>query len=107
MRERLRDAVRPWMDVIAAYIAKGQAHGELRADADPQAYLLQVIHLVICGVATADTLGVLLSGQSAPARGGPRDKPDMERLTRELSRVARTSLYNDRAAARARRARSA
>src|SRR5690606_13094737 len=68
MRERLRDAVRPWMDVIAAYITKGQAHGELRADADPHAYLLQVIHLVIGGVATADTLGVLLSasGKSKP-----------------------------------------
>jgi AcrR family transcriptional regulator len=107
MRERLREAVRPWMDVIAAYIAKGQAHGELRPDADPQAYLLQVIHLVICGVATADTLGVLLSvsGESLPARGGPRDKPELERLIRELFRVAKTSLYRDEAFAGAVRTR--
>lgn len=93
MRERLRQAVRPWVDVIAGYIEKGQAHGELRRDADPQAYLLQVIHLVICGLATADTLGVLLSSRAKTA--------DIDRLTRELSRVAKASLYTDAAMARA------
>jgi len=87
MRARLRDAVRPWMKVIAASIVKGQEHGELRRDADPEAYLLQVIHLVVGGIATADTLGVLLSedGESA----------DVPRLTRELTRVARASLFTD------------
>jgi AcrR family transcriptional regulator len=87
MRARLRDAVRPWMQVIAAYIEKGQEHGELRADTDPEAYLLQVIHLVVGGIATADTLGVLLSPDGEDA--------DIERLTRELKRVARSSLFSD------------
>jgi len=94
MRERLRSSVRPWMDVIATYIAKGQAHGELRKDADPQAYLLQVIHLVICGVATAETLSVLLDGE---------EKSNVGRLVRELSRVAKASLYTDSGLARAAR----
>lgn len=93
MRTRLREAVRPWMDVIAASIAKGQEHGELRADADPEAYLLQVIHLVVGGIATAQTLGVLLHAEG--------EEPDIERLTRELTRVAKTSLYTDEGLARA------
>lgn len=92
MRERLRGSVRPWMRVIASSIEKGQEHGELRADADPEAYLLQVIHLVVGGVATADTLGVLLSEDGEPA--------DVERLTRELTRVARASLFTDEGLAR-------
>ncbi|MCZ7681960.1 MAG: TetR/AcrR family transcriptional regulator [Sandaracinaceae bacterium] len=92
MRERLRASVRPWMRVIASSIEKGQEHGELRADADPEAYLLQVIHLVVGGVATADTLGVLLSEDGEPA--------DVERLTRELTRVARASLFTDEGLAR-------
>ncbi len=87
MRQRLQEAVRPWMRVIADSIALGQQHGELRADADPEAYLLQVIHLIVGGIATGDTLGVLLSEDGRTA--------DIERLTRELTRVARASLYTD------------
>jgi AcrR family transcriptional regulator len=92
MRERLRQAVRPWMHVIAGSIVKGQEHGELRTDTDPEAYLLQVIHLVVGGIATGDTLGVLLSDDGRTA--------DIERLTRELTRVAKTSLFTDAGLAR-------
>lgn len=89
MRERLRTSVQPWLDVIATSIEKGQASGELRKDADPKAYLLQVIHLVICGIATADTLGVVLS----------TDHTALDRLVTELKRVAKSSLYTDAALA--------
>lgn len=99
MRKRLRETVRPWMDVIAAYIIRGQEHGDLRRDADPQAYLLQVIQLVVAGIATADTLGVLLNEREKTT--------ELERLTRELSRMAKTSLYTDRGLARAARRGSA
>lgn len=92
MRERLRQSVRPWMDVIAESIVKGQEHGELRRDADPEAYLLQVIHLVVGGIATSDTLGVLLSDDG--------ETPDIERLTRELTRVAKASLFTDQGLSR-------
>jgi AcrR family transcriptional regulator len=93
MRGRLLAAVAPWLSVIAGYIRKGQATGELRPDADPEAYLLQVIHLVIGGVATADTLGVVLSTDGGSA--------DTERLARELERVAKTSLFTDEGLLRA------
>lgn len=87
MRGRLLAAVAPWLGVIAGYIRRGQETGELRKDADPEAYLLQVIHLVIGGVATADTLGVVLSEDGGSA--------DTDRLARELERVAKTSLFTD------------
>jgi AcrR family transcriptional regulator len=84
MRERLRVSVKPWLEVIAEYVRKGQDRGELRGDADPEAYLLMVIHLVIGGVATADTLGVVLSEEART-----------ERLVSEIERVAKTSLFTD------------
>lgn len=84
MRQRLELAVKPWMQVVAGYIRKGQDNGELRAGADPEAYLLMVIHLVIGGVATADTLGVVLDEEGRT-----------ERLVAELERVAKTSLFTD------------
>jgi TetR/AcrR family transcriptional regulator len=88
MRARLRTSVLPWMQVIAASMRKGQEHGDLRADADPEAYLLSVIHLVVGGVATAGTLGVLLTdGESA----------DIDRVVKELKRLARASLFVDAA----------
>ncbi|HJL18372.1 MAG TPA: TetR/AcrR family transcriptional regulator [Sandaracinaceae bacterium LLY-WYZ-13_1] len=95
MRARLRVAVKPWMEVIAEYVRKGQAQGELRADADPEGYLLSVVHLVIGGIATADTLGVVLD-----------DEGRTERLVHEIERMAKTSLFTDEglAASRARRA---
>jgi AcrR family transcriptional regulator len=90
MRERLRAAVKPWVEVIAGYVREGQGTGELRGDADPEAYLLMVIHLVIGGVATADTLGAVLSEEART-----------ERLVREIERVAKTSLFTDAGLARA------
>ncbi|MCC6874392.1 MAG: TetR/AcrR family transcriptional regulator [Sandaracinaceae bacterium] len=85
MRAQLKSGVAPWIDVLAAQIEQGQAAGVLRADVDPQAYLLQVIHLIVASVATADTLGALL---------GERGKSDRARLIRELERLARTSLFS-------------
>ncbi len=81
MRERLLVAVAPWLEVIAGYVRRGQATGEVRADADPEAYLLHVIHLVIGGTAISDTLGTALQADG------------VDRLTRELERIAKVSLF--------------
>ncbi|MCA9607322.1 MAG: TetR family transcriptional regulator [Myxococcales bacterium] len=86
MRERLLVAVAPWLEVIAGYVKKGQETGEVRADADPEAYLLHVIHLVVGGLAISDTLGMVLREGEDAERG-------LERLTRELERIARVSLF--------------
>ena len=87
MRARLLEAVAPWLGVIAGYIRGAQEAGDLRADVDPEAYLLHVIHLVIGGLAISDTLGIVLT------RG--RKKSDIDRLTRELERIARVSLFTE------------
>jgi TetR/AcrR family transcriptional regulator len=91
MRGRLRDGVAPWIEVLAAQIEKGKEKGHLRDDVDPQAYLLQVIHLVIACMATADTLGGML---------GKNGKTDRARLLREVERMARVSLFTPAGLAR-------
>ncbi|MGE0791139.1 MAG: TetR/AcrR family transcriptional regulator [Sandaracinaceae bacterium] len=85
IHEQLRSQVGPWITVIAGFIRRGQESGELRADADPEAYLLQVIHLIVGGVATADTLTM---------------RNDPARLLREIERVAKVSLFTDEGLAR-------
>lgn len=85
MKARLRDQVAPWIEVIAGYIRRGQESGELRREADPEAWLLQIIHLIVGGVATADTLAM---------RG------DSARLVREIERMAKVSLFTDEGLAR-------
>ncbi len=85
MREQLEGQVAPWIAVIAGYIRRGQERGELRPDADPEAWLFQIIHLIVGGVATADSL----------AFGGNTD-----RLAREIERMAKVSLFTDEGLAR-------
>ncbi|MCA9618382.1 MAG: TetR/AcrR family transcriptional regulator, partial [Myxococcales bacterium] len=87
MQRRLEEHVRPWVDVVADYIRKGQRSGELHADVDPEAYILQVINLVVSGIAAASCLdGGLLPAQS------PRGDA-ASRHARELMRIAKVSLF--------------
>ena len=58
----------------------------IQANIDPQAYAVQVINMVVGGVAIVDSLDVLLPND--PKRGTTRD-----RQVRELIRMARASLY--------------
>jgi len=87
MRARLLDAVAPWLGVIAGYIRGAQESGDLREDVDPEAYLLHIIHLVIGSLAISDTLGIVLSRNNHDG--------DLKRLTAELERIARVSLFTD------------
>ena len=87
MRRRLESHVRPWVDLVANYIRKGQKSGEVHQRVDPEAYILQVINLVVSGVAAASCLeGGLLPPESA--LGDPSS-----RHARELIRIARVSLF--------------
>ena len=85
-REQLARHVAPVVQNVAGYVKRGQKHGELRADVDPEAYLFHTIVLLVCGVAFSDSLHSLIPEH--PRRGGARD-----RLTRELLRVAKSSLF--------------
>jgi AcrR family transcriptional regulator len=78
--------VRSWVAIVCDYIRKGQSQGRVYADVDPEAYVVQVINLVIAGVATYDCLGALVSAQ----RGADQH---FTRHVRELLRVARRGLF--------------
>jgi AcrR family transcriptional regulator len=82
--------VRPWVDIVCNYIRKGQAHGAIYADVDPEAYVVQVINLVVASVATHACIGGIL-----PA--GHRGRASVTRRhIDELVRVAKASLFKTR-----------
>lgn len=87
MQRRLQTHVKPWVDRVAEYIVKGQERGEVHPHVDPEAYILQVINMVVSGVATASSLEGGLLPPSSP-RGDAS-----KRHLRELIRIARTSLF--------------
>ncbi len=84
MRALLKGAVRPWLWAIVSYIREGQAHGRHQADVDAEAYVVQILLLVISAVATGEVLDALL----------PRD--GRARQATELARLSRSSLFSPR-----------
>jgi TetR/AcrR family transcriptional regulator len=87
MQRRLETHVKPWLSVVADYIKKGQESGEVYAHVDPEAYILQVINLVVSGVAAAASL----EGGLLPAKSPRGDAAS--RHARELIRIARVALF--------------
>jgi len=75
--------IAPWVEVVCGYIRKGIERGEIPGDVDPQAYVLTVIHLILSAVATADCFGRVA---------------DRRRQIAELLRIAKSSLFRQRAA---------
>lgn len=89
MRELLAEHAAPWIGLIAESIEKAQAQKRMRADIDPQAYVIQVIHLVVGTFTTATTVRPLFG--IAPARRGLAEA----RLIRELKRMARAAVIKE------------
>jgi AcrR family transcriptional regulator len=85
-RLQLARHVKPVVENVAGYVRRGQEHGKLRADVDPEAYLFHTTVLLVCGVAFTDSFHPLMPGSRR--HGGPR-----ERLRKELLRVAKSSLF--------------
>jgi AcrR family transcriptional regulator len=92
MRDLLVTHVRPWLGVIAESIVKAQANGSMRREADPEAYVVHMIHLVVGTFTTGVTLQPLLAENG---KGGKRRTPVDPRLLRELKRIARIALVSD------------
>jgi len=78
--------VQPWSKIVCDYIRKGQAQGRVHPDVDPEAYVAQVINLVLCGFATHASLRNVLAA-------GTTDREAGDRLLREMLRVAKSSLF--------------
>jgi AcrR family transcriptional regulator len=115
MRALLHRHATAWVGVIAESIQKAQLDGSMREDVDAEAYVLQIVHLVIGTFSVGPMTSVLL-GRAAtveersqktrasnarwgeprralPDEGG-RESPPLigPRLVRELKRIARASL---------------
>lgn len=76
-RRLMERLVQPWARLTCDYIRKGQRSGRLWREVDPEAYVNQVINLLIASIATYEALGVT----------------DRERNLAELVRVAKSSLF--------------
>ncbi|MEZ4460909.1 MAG: TetR/AcrR family transcriptional regulator [bacterium] len=83
MATRMHEFLSPWISILADYVRRGQAEGLLRPDVDAEAYVANVIQMIVGGVATAHVFGVLNSGSS------------FDQQIKEITRTARTALFID------------
>ncbi len=86
-RELVGAAVAPWLPLVIHAMEDGQAHGRVRPEVDPLAYVMECIALVVGTFAAAD-LAAGLSGEDSPATS-------VDRQFREILRIARTSLFTE------------
>ncbi len=87
MRTRLQTQVLPWAKIVANYIRQGQEAGRVRSDVDPEAYIFNMINLLVSGVAAHAGLAEILATEN--------DEPDtlLERHLQEMVRIAKSSLF--------------
>jgi AcrR family transcriptional regulator len=78
----------PWMKILADYIRRGQDEEIIHSDVDPEAYILEIIQLVVGTVALGDVVDRLLGA------AGEDDAPHARQLA-EVIRVARSGLFID------------
>lgn len=86
-RPLLEQHVMPWAQIVANYIRKGQVAGRVRADVDPEAYVFNMINLLVSGVAAHAGLTAALGGTEADS------ERVMQRHIDEMVRVAKSSLF--------------
>ena len=98
-RAGIAEHLRPWTTVLTDYVRMGQRAGIVKANIDPESYLIHVIVMVIGTVAVGDVAGAMFD---ATEGGGA---PPAARIA-ELVRIARDALFVD-AHSEAREAREA
>lgn len=108
MREQLTVHVRPWVVMVSDLVHLGQESGEVRDDVDAEAYVVEVLVMVLTTVAASPILSLLVP--PSPAVGstdrtqaaldgrhhldGSDDHDDRaDRQLREMLRMARASLF--------------
>lgn len=85
MRELVEDHVRPWVGTVCDHIEAGQKAGRVHGELDPEAYVAQLINMVIGSVATFASVGALIDDDD--------DQRRAQRHLDELQRIARSSLF--------------
>jgi TetR/AcrR family transcriptional regulator len=81
MGARLRAELQPWTALLSDAVRLGQGGGVLRADADPEAFVVLVISAAVGVVAIGGHAGALVSPE-----------PSVDAQAHELTRIARTAL---------------
>ncbi|MCP4871329.1 MAG: TetR/AcrR family transcriptional regulator [Proteobacteria bacterium] len=88
MRAALRSQMGPWMGLMTGFIERGREGGRIHADLDPEAFITEMVVLLVSHFALGDV------GTAAAAS---HDDPEWEqRRLGELVRVVRTSLFRVR-----------
>jgi AcrR family transcriptional regulator len=84
MRRLLADNLKPWVLLVAQYIREGQKSGIIHADLDPEAYVLNVIMLVLSNASVSSLAESVLGSEPSDA---------VARQLTELLRLTRTALF--------------
>jgi TetR/AcrR family transcriptional regulator len=83
----MAESLRPWILLVSEYIREGQKIGQIRANVDPESYVLHVIILVVATVANLSAVSTVLVTDT-------NDESDPEaRHLAELVRLTRTALF--------------
>ena len=87
MSEVVQRYMRPWVELTAEYLRRGQAAGRVRADVDPEAFLVNV---------AATLIGTLAAGAVSEAMA-PSTDPSLpaQRSLAEMIRGYRAALFVD------------
>jgi TetR/AcrR family transcriptional regulator len=89
MAPLIEEHVEPWARIVSDYIRKGQDQGRVRKDVDPEAYIMSVINLVLCGIAIHGLTNQLLP--PTQRTDAPPSVP--QRYLDEMLRIAKSSLF--------------
>ena len=81
-RERFGAAIRPWLELLKGIIEEGQRAGRVRADVDPEAYLVQCIVMIVGSVVGAE-LGSEVFGGLSRADWGKRQRVEARRIAKQ------------------------
>jgi AcrR family transcriptional regulator len=84
-RERVSRALAPWLGMLVQAIEQGKEAGRVRADVDPEAYLTEMVVLIVGAFVAAD-----LSTAVFPGDG---DEERVDRIVTEITRMGRYSLF--------------
>ncbi|MCP4680616.1 MAG: TetR/AcrR family transcriptional regulator [Deltaproteobacteria bacterium] len=82
----VRERLSPWTKMLVEYILMGQGSGVIKAEVEPQAYLTQVMMMIIGTVAVGGVAGSMLGA----------DNETIEPMIKELVRIAREALFVDK-----------
>jgi len=87
LKSVLQIQARPWVEVVASYVRKGQENGQIKADVDPEAFVLHVACTSLSSLGTAQCALALFATSSR--------EEATKRVVKEIKRAARDGLFEE------------